>query len=282
MLSLSPATLALLALAGGDPNAATSERVPSPVEQDAMQALGLDDARVVPVALDGRIGGQVDEQATLRLDLGTGALDVALTPRSVLTRDFRLLEDVGLGLQRQVAYEAPATFRGEVSGAQTGSAAITWLEDGAWGRIQLDDGVSWWIQPAVDMVPGVDDARLHVLYRGDDVIEIGARCGTDDLPHAGHVGGFSSKPADPPTSNASAGSDPPFIAELACDADFEYYQDYGSSSTSVMNRITSVINTMNLQYESEVGIEHQITTILVRTTSNDPYTSTPLRPAPGL
>ena len=40
-----------------------------------------------------------------------------------------------------------------------------------------------------------------------------------------------------------------------------------------MARIESVINTMNLQYESEVGISHSITTILVRTTSNDPYSS---------
>lgn len=31
---------------------------------------------------------------------------------------------------------------------------------------------------------------------------------------------------------------------------------------------------MNLQYESEVDISHLITAIVVRTTSNDPYTST--------
>lgn len=63
------------------------------------------------------------------------------------------------------------------------------------------------------------------------------------------------------------------VAELACDADFQYFQDYGST-TATMNRIESVINTLNLQYESEVNITHQITTILVRTSSNQPYTST--------
>lgn len=35
-----------------------------------------------------------------------------------------------------------------------------------------------------------------------------------------------------------------------------------------------MINTVNIQYEGEVGITHSITTILVRTSVNQPYTST--------
>ncbi|MDG1983415.1 MAG: M12 family metallo-peptidase, partial [Planctomycetota bacterium] len=51
------------------------------------------------------------------------------------------------------------------------------------------------------------------------------------------------------------------------------YQDYGSSTTAASNRIQTVVNTMNLQYEGEVAITHAITTTLVRTSSNQPYTS---------
>jgi hypothetical protein len=63
------------------------------------------------------------------------------------------------------------------------------------------------------------------------------------------------------------------ICELGVDTDFEYYQDYGQSSQNVQNQINSVINSMNVQYETEVGIRHDITTIIVRTSSNDPYTT---------
>ena len=59
-------------------------------------------------------------------------------------------------------------------------------------------------------------------------------------------------------------------AELACDADYEYFQHWGSVS-GVQTRIESVINTMNLQYERDVSITHAITTIIVRSSSSDPY-----------
>jgi hypothetical protein len=61
--------------------------------------------------------------------------------------------------------------------------------------------------------------------------------------------------------------------ELACDADFEYFQSYGSSVPNVENRINFIINTVNLQYESQTSITHAITAIVVRSNSSDPYTS---------
>ena len=54
--------------------------------------------------------------------------------------------------------------------------------------------------------------------------------------------------------------------------DDRYYQDYGKPA-NVQNRVELIINTRNGQYESQVAIRHEITQILVRTTSSDPYTS---------
>ena len=56
----------------------------------------------------------------------------------------------------------------------------------------------------------------------------------------------------------------PCVAELACDTDTEYFNDYGTVAATEA-QINSVINTVNLQYESQVGISHAITTIIVRT-----------------
>ena len=68
----------------------------------------------------------------------------------------------------------------------------------------------------------------------------------------------------------------PAVAELAIDSDYEYYVNHGSDVYAVQARIESVINAMNVQYETEVGITHAITTIIVRTVDDDPnpYTST--------
>lgn len=67
----------------------------------------------------------------------------------------------------------------------------------------------------------------------------------------------------------------PVVAELAIDSDYEYYVNHGSDVYAVQARIESVINAMNVQYETEVGITHAITTIIVRTV-DDPnlYAST--------
>src|SRR5262249_35355496 len=64
-----------------------------------------------------------------------------------------------------------------------------------------------------------------------------------------------------------------YLAQLAIDADWEYFQRYGGT-TWVQQRVAAVINTMNVQYERDVNIRHLISTTIVRTTSADPYTTT--------
>jgi len=63
------------------------------------------------------------------------------------------------------------------------------------------------------------------------------------------------------------------LAELAADADVEYFEDYGSVG-AVEARINSITNVVNEQYEQDVEITHVITGIIVRTAEPDPYTAT--------
>jgi hypothetical protein len=84
-------------------------------------------------------------------------------------------------------------------------------------------------------------------------------------------GGPQAQTSEPPTSSAHGGC----VAQIACDADYEYYLDYGASTANVEARINAVINAMNAQYERDVDITHQVTSIIVRTSAQqDPYTST--------
>ena len=59
-------------------------------------------------------------------------------------------------------------------------------------------------------------------------------------------------------------------AELAIDADFEYFQDYGSVG-AVVDRVSLVTNTMNPQYEVQTGITHCISLLQLHLILSDEF-----------
>ncbi|MHC4429778.1 MAG: zinc-dependent metalloprotease family protein, partial [Planctomycetota bacterium] len=147
------------------------------------------------------------------------------------------------------------------------------LPDGLHAMILMPDGARMWIQPAGSLVEGAAD-NLHAVYHDTDVLPSAGVCGVNEAwlaERQAPPGGD-----DAPLGGGGAGTggcSQPLVAELACDADFEYFQDWGSVP-GVENRINTVINVCNLQYESDVGITHEIVTIIVRTSEPDPYTTT--------
>jgi len=158
------------------------------------------------------------------------------------------------------------TYRGLILELPGSRVAASLLDGGLFARFFLSNDDEYWLEPLAPRVAGAAPEQ-HLLYSREDVICQGETCGADFLP------GNLAKPV------VSDGAPPPGgylsvqVAELACDATYEFYQYWGSS-TAGSDRIQSVIGAMNLQFETEVGITHEITTILVRTSSFQPYTST--------
>jgi hypothetical protein len=104
------------------------------------------------------------------------------------------------------------------------------------------------------------------VYHGDDVIASGGHCAALYPP----------VDTDEVLSGASGGAAAVtglFIAELAVDTDYEYFQEFGSVEATV-DQIETVINAVNVQYERDVSIRHAITQIVVRTAEPDPYDET--------
>jgi hypothetical protein len=156
-------------------------------------------------------------------------------------------------------------FRGQLLDVEMTHAAGSARADGLVARIQMPDGSGWWIEPIFERVEGAEPL-MHVVYHEDDIISPEGLCGTtDDL----RVGGLAELASG--GGNGTDGGNA--VAELACDADFEFYQRYGSDVPEVEARINEVINLVNIQYERDVQITHDISAIIVRSTSNDPYTS---------
>jgi hypothetical protein len=184
-----------------------------------------------------------------------------LTPHSVRAPGYRLIEARADGTYVDVKPGPDTTYRGGVLELPGSVAAGGLVEGGLYAEIVLADGRQFWLEP----VPRGLGARAgeHVIYAGSDVVPTGARCQTDDAPapvdgNGGGGGGLRGTTL--------------YHAEMGCDADYEYYVRYGSVG-AVQARISAVINTMNLQYERDVDITHDISVILVRSGGSNPYPS---------
>ena len=166
-------------------------------------------------------------------------------------------------------YEVPAgpvrTLRGSIAELDGSVAAGSLMEDGLYVRIRLASGEEIWMEPVGAKIDGVA-SDVYALYRTDDIIPSGGLCAAEDHMDVGRI---LQMQANYQTQNSQRGI---IIctAQLGVDTDYEYYQDWGSQTES---RINQVINSVNVQYEDEVQLSHLITTIIVRSSSSDPYSS---------
>ncbi len=241
---------------------ALAQTSPGAIESSTNQALGLSASAVQ--SLDIQVEGDGSLQVPLLFE---GAwTQLSLQPHSVRAANFELIAHDADGNYRSVDPGRTVTLRGTLEGHPGAKVAGGVLEDGFYARIILGDDREFWMQPIAALVPGAT-ATDYVLYQSGDVLPTNHTCGSDLIARSfSNLGPTVSQP----TAGAGGGL---YTCELACDADFQYYQDYGNSMNNVSNRIQTVIGAMNLQYEAEVDITHAITQILVRTSTNQPYTS---------
>lgn len=181
------------------------------------------------------------------------------------------------GKREQVELPLPMTLRGQVEGVPGALVAATLSERGLSAVIFLPDGVSLAIEPEGQ---GKANGHEHPVRLSPLVGGKGAGCGhaEDDSPDflaAAERGATATRdtcslPGSCPTGN------PPACgglckAEIAYDTDYELYVALGSSVNAVIAFIDARANVLNTQYESQVGISHQIVHYEVRTSADDGY-----------
>lgn len=249
-------TLAATGLLGAPLHASTTAQ-----SHQASAALGLARSSVGDLQVAGRVG----EPLLVVLDVPGSSLVLDLAPHSVRSEGFVVRAQLEDGSWIDLPHEPVRTYQGTVAGVAGSRVAASMLEDGLHARIQVADGEELWIEPLAPHVP-LASASRHVLYGTADVLDRGWTCGAD------RVARFSRLTVAAGTAGGAASEGGPVSAEIACDADFEYFSAHGAGTQA---RIESVINSVNLQYAAQVGISHSIATILIRTSSNDPYTRKP-------
>lgn len=199
------------------------------------------------------------------------------------------------------------TMTGRVEGVPGSRVAATLTEHGLIARIrypQTDPRSvlgDHWLEPLATKFANAQPGE-HVLYSNADVIPSFRLCATEPVVHLleqDPPAADQPLPIAPRRTNAADPSDtipldardiitqadaagdgeaepfpPLYIADLGCDADYEYFLAYDGSVEAVEQRIIELVNLVNLQYVDEVEIRHDISAILVRTAEPDPYEST--------
>jgi hypothetical protein len=195
--------------------------------------------------------------------LGDATYTVAVVPHTMTADGYRLTVDDGAALHSTTP-GASVVWRGELL-ELPGSAVAGVLDDG-----QLDVTINlggslgqWAVQPADDVLAD-SAADEHVVFRMADGLDRGYSCG-------GAVGQAEDRPEPTPPSFAGAADD--VLCEIAIDADFPFYQSNGSSVSATEADIIDIMNRVETIYMNEVNIQYLITEIIVRTDSNDPYTT---------
>lgn len=191
----------------------------------------------------------------LNLPLGDATVRAEIRPYDLRSPDFRLLVDRG-GRLETVPTPPSVTYRGVVLDRPGGEVAASLIDGGLTATVRLGDGVVWQVQPLADILPHAPRAR-HVVHRARDVVwPRPLRCGNTEhaLPEAVRRGNSGGAPAAVKE------------AEIAIDADLEYYQKNGSDVVRTQNRVTTIMNAVDAIYRRDVEIQYRITTIIVRTT----------------
>jgi len=206
---------------------------------------------------------------------------------------FRVLVDRGNGVLERAPDPEIRTYTGEIDGQPGSRVALSLLPLGPSGAhvisgmIHEADGRSWAFQPMSELVDNGTDvpAGTHVCFASEDSFLDGGGCalGRPGFPleafRAEAFGGLAEDIRR--RSDAAGGSDEggiagttPWQVEIACDADFEFFQRNSSQVTNTVNDMELILNNVNVVYDRDVNIVFEIGTMVVRSTSSDPYTST--------
>lgn len=189
-----------------------------------------------------------DDASNVTVEIDGHTRKVELHAHSVRAQNFGLLVQRADGSIERVDPGPVRTVRGHVVGMPGSLVAGSMLDDGPHLVVRAADGSTWSLEPQA----------------GADAWEISADALCTTRVDA----------APPPEDGGVAGSGGLCVAQLACDADFEYFTSYSGSIKAVQERIELVVATMNVQYEEQTAITHEITAIVIRTAEPDPYTTT--------
>ena len=238
------------------------------------EAFSLSKAEVVSLDFG---SSQIGETYVAEVTIEGIEYEFELHPYSIRSKNFVLKEQREDGTLVEVDPGPSRTYRGGLRGDKGSLVIGSITEQGLGAKIIMSDGEVFFVEPVSSQIEAVEDTSLHVVYRWNNVQAHPGKCGVGNGPlHGFEVARRNQRRIRDFRNSAGPqrGVIPGInVAELAVDADFEYFTDWGSTQ-GTLNRMEQIINIVNNQYEEDVSITHIISGAVVRSTEPDPYTST--------
>jgi hypothetical protein len=210
----------------------------------------------------------VRQTGRLTLETSAGTFEILLAPHDVRADDYRAVEVLEGGETRELPRAPSRTFKGALAGAEGSQARFTIDRDTVEGMV-IVGGEKFFVESAArysrQAAPGD-----FLFYRESDVVGGNpAACAVQTL--AGRVSSKLEASADDGGQIAPPPLSPKRQADVATEADFEYYQASGSNATTANNEILSIMNQVDGVYQAETGLTFKVIFQRVWTTSADPY-----------
>jgi Concanavalin A-like lectin/glucanases superfamily/Metallo-peptidase family M12/Bacterial Ig domain len=176
-----------------------------------------------------------------------------LTRHSVRAEDFRLYVYRPDGTTEEVPAPPPSTYRGMLGG-DPGSVVLASLGPrGLNAYVVPSVGAPWIVEPLRGQARGI--------HRSGGIEPLDFNCGELQAPG-------SAAPAPPSVPTTPSQPNPPncmYEAELAFDADYEYFLRQGGTVVGTLANIEGHTALLNGFYARDVQIQHRITAVIVRT-----------------
>jgi hypothetical protein len=220
---------------------------------------------------------KVRRTGRLALETSAGTFALTLVPNDVRSDNYRAIAALDGGETLELAREPSRTFKGSVEGVEGSQARFTIDRDTVEGLI-IARGEKFFVEPASHYTQTAARGD-YLFYRESDVIPGNAvECGVETLSEkvSEQLSRVSPSSSYASVTPQAAVLSPAREAEIATEADFEFYQANGSNAAAANNEILSIMNQVSGVYQAETGITFKVTFQRVWTTSADPYDATTL------
>jgi hypothetical protein len=220
---------------------------------------------------------QANGEITASIELDQQEFVLILNPYSMRSENFTLEIQDESGELRKVDPPPSATYRGYVVDEPGSIVAASVIDGQLAGVIVLSEEETWYVEP-LSRYDAQAEASQYVIYDGSATIPTDHVCGVDQIEQpntfksrveafgefelergCGEGGGFS------PMADE--------LVEVAFDTDHEYYQILFNNLGATVTDMEYVWNGLEVIYQRDTGLCYNITHIIVRTSSSDPYTS---------
>jgi len=212
----------------------------------------------------------------LTLETSHGTFELDLEPHDILAPNYRATAVFDGGEVRDLPRPPVNTYKGRVRGMKGAQARLT-IDDGTVEGVIITPDQLYFIEPANRFSPAAS-AKDLVFYAASAAVQKNfGECGVT-LAEQVSARADAFKFGEGHLAFAKGGTTedlfvPTYEIELATDADFEYFQVFGTADATRQN-IISIMNQIDGIYGPQLGLKFKIVFQNVWAAEPDPYTTT--------